>query len=79
LGVLVVVTWLMPRTQGPVLRPGQLEPITALSGDVRAPALSADATRMVFAWNGAGMLDGRAARLVARWPAIGVCVHHRRR
>ena len=57
--VLFAVAWLVPRPQGPVLRPGQLKPFTALPGEERAPALSPDAARIVFAWNGDSGSGGR--------------------
>lgn len=49
---LVLVAWLLPRPGGTAFRPGQVEPFSAMAGDERVPALSPDATRVAFAWNG---------------------------
>jgi Tol biopolymer transport system component len=50
--LLVVVALLLPRPEGPVLKPGQLKPFTELPGEERAPSFAPDASRIVFAWNG---------------------------
>jgi Tol biopolymer transport system component/DNA-binding winged helix-turn-helix (wHTH) protein len=50
--VLLATALLLPRREGPVLRPGQLKPFTALPGEERAPSFAPDGSRIVFAWNG---------------------------
>lgn len=59
LAALILIAWLVPERETPVLRPGQLKPFTALAGEERAPAFSPDGTRITFAWNGEAQSQGR--------------------